>query len=99
MVERTAWTDERLDDLARRMDAGFDRVDADIRELRAEIRNMRTELRGAIVGTRAETRDDIGGLRGEIDALRVTMVRVGGAMMVTMTAGFLSVIAAVLAGS
>ena len=26
---REAWTDERLDDLSRRMDRGFDRVDAD----------------------------------------------------------------------
>lgn len=33
-----AWTDERLDDLSRRMDAGFARVDADIRELRGELR-------------------------------------------------------------
>jgi hypothetical protein len=76
-VERTAWTDERLDDLARRMDAGFQRVDADIRELRTEVRDMRTEL------------------RGDIDALRVTLIRVGGAMM----AGLVGVIAAVLAGS
>jgi len=37
-VERTAWTDERLDDLANRMDAGFALVDAEIRELRAELR-------------------------------------------------------------
>lgn len=28
------WTDERLDDLARKVDAGFERVDRDIRELR-----------------------------------------------------------------
>lgn len=28
------WTDERLDDLARKMDAGFDRIDRDIRDLR-----------------------------------------------------------------
>jgi hypothetical protein len=28
------WTDERLDDLAKKMDAGFARVDADIRDLR-----------------------------------------------------------------
>jgi hypothetical protein len=34
-MERVAWTDERLDDLARRMDAGFERVDIEIRELRA----------------------------------------------------------------
>jgi hypothetical protein len=30
---RKAWTDERLDDLSRRMDRGFDRVDADLRAL------------------------------------------------------------------
>jgi hypothetical protein len=63
-MERAAWTDERLDDLARRMDAGFARVDADLREL-----------------------------RGEIDALRITLIRVGGGIM----AGLVGVIAAVLA--
>lgn len=40
MEQRSTWTDERLDDLARRMDAGFDRVDRDIRELRAEIQGL-----------------------------------------------------------
>jgi hypothetical protein len=43
-MERVAWTDERLDDLARRMDAGFARVDADIRELRTDIGGLRTTL-------------------------------------------------------
>ncbi|HEY5976637.1 MAG TPA: hypothetical protein VIT85_02165 [Solirubrobacterales bacterium] len=33
---REAWTDERLDDLAGRMDAGFDRVDSELRLLRTE---------------------------------------------------------------
>lgn len=75
-MERTASTDERLDDLARRMDAGFNRVDADIRDLRVEVRTQGVEL------------------RGEIDALRVTLVRVGGGIM----AGLVGVIAAVLAG-
>ena len=28
------WSDKRLDDLARKVDAGFERVDTDIRELR-----------------------------------------------------------------
>ncbi len=41
---RVAWTDERFDDLANRMDAGFARVDADIRELRAEIGGLRLTL-------------------------------------------------------
>ena len=75
-MERIAWTDERLDDLARRMDAGFNRVDADIRDLRVEVRTQGVELRGGI------------------DALRVTLVRVGGGIM----AGLVGVIAAVLAG-
>ncbi len=35
------WTDERLDDLSNRMDAGFERVDRDIRELRTDMRDMR----------------------------------------------------------
>lgn len=66
-VERRAWTDERLDDLATRMDAGFARVDADIRELRAE-------------------------LRSEIGGLRLTLLRVGGGIMI----GLVGVIAAIL---
>ena len=34
------WTDERLDDLARKVDAGFDRVDRDIRELRTAVHQL-----------------------------------------------------------
>jgi hypothetical protein len=78
-MERAAWTDERLDDLARRMDAGFERVDADLRDLRAE---LRTEVGGL--------RADLG---GRIDALQITLVRVGGGVMV----GLVGVIVAVLA--
>ncbi|MEX2253151.1 MAG: hypothetical protein WD649_03285 [Thermoleophilaceae bacterium] len=86
-MERMAWTDERLDDLARRMDAGFERVDGDIRELRTEVRVQGTELRGEIAGLGTA-------LRGEIDGLRITLLRVGGAMV----AGLVGVIAAVLLG-
>lgn len=31
MAPRAAWTDERLDDLSSRMDAGFARVDGELR--------------------------------------------------------------------
>jgi hypothetical protein len=34
---RATWTDERLDDLARRMDDGFNRMDADLRAVNARI--------------------------------------------------------------
>jgi hypothetical protein len=34
---RQSWTDERLDDLNRRVDTGFSRIDADMRELRTDM--------------------------------------------------------------
>jgi len=89
-MERAAWTDERLDDLAHRMDAGFDRVDADIRDLRVEVREMGAELRRDLGGQIESVRTDLG---GQIDAMRITMIRIGGGMMV----GLVGVIAAVLA--
>ena len=62
-----AWTDERLDDLARRMDAGFERVDRDIRDLRGEIGGLRHEM---------------GGLRRDIDGVRMMLVRLTGGMVI-----------------
>jgi hypothetical protein len=51
-VERAAWTDERLDDLADAMRSGFERVDRDIRDLRMEMIAMRTSLTGQIEALR-----------------------------------------------
>ena len=45
-MERAAWTDERLDDLAEAMRSGFARLDQDIRDVRIEIASLRTELKG-----------------------------------------------------
>jgi hypothetical protein len=52
-MDRVIWTDERLDDLSRRMDAGFDRVDRDIRDLRGEMRSGFVEMRGEIGALRS----------------------------------------------
>ena len=41
-MERTVWTDERLDDLALAMREGFARVDRDMAEMKTEIRDLRT---------------------------------------------------------
>jgi hypothetical protein len=76
---RGTWTDERLDDLARRMDDGFNRVDAELRALRAEVR--------------AEMRAEIGGVNARLDALQRTMIQVAAAIMATFVAGFLGLIA------
>jgi hypothetical protein len=37
MMPREKWTDERLDDLSKKVDGGFARLDADIRALRGEM--------------------------------------------------------------
>lgn len=37
VMAREAWTDERLEDLARRMDRGFDEVKGEVRDLRTEM--------------------------------------------------------------
>lgn len=44
MSPREQWTDERLDDLNKKVDDGFSRLDADIRELRGEIGKLRGEV-------------------------------------------------------
>jgi hypothetical protein len=52
-MERVIWTDERLDDLSRRVDAGFERVDRDIRDLRSEMSAGFTDVRREIDGLRS----------------------------------------------
>ena len=85
-MERAAWTSERLDDLAESVRRGFDRVDRDIRDARAELHDDIRGTREEILGTRAE-------LNTQIEALRQTMIRLGGGMLL----GFISVLAAIVA--
>jgi hypothetical protein len=76
-MERLAWTDERLDDLSARMDAGFDRVDRDIRDLRGEMNAGFADVRREI--------------RGEVETLRSLMLRMGSGIIVSVVvAAFLS---------
>jgi predicted RNase H-like nuclease (RuvC/YqgF family) len=88
-VERGTWTNERLDDLSAKVDQGFDRVDrrfeqVDRRFEQVDRRFDETNRRIDALGS---------DLRSELDALRMTILRVGGGMMI----GLLGVIAAVLA--
>jgi hypothetical protein len=52
-MERVAWTDERLDDMSRRIDTGFERVDRDIRDLRGEMHVGFAEARSEIDSLRS----------------------------------------------
>ncbi len=81
------WTDERMDDLAQRVDAGFARNDH-------QIEALRTEMREGFRDVRAEFRGDIGRLEGNIGELRTLVFRFGIALVV----GLVGLVAA-LAGA
>jgi hypothetical protein len=86
---RATWTDERLDDLSRRVDAGFDRVDEDLRQLRTEI-NARFESLEGRLGNQFDAVE--GRLGSRIDGLNRSMLQVGGAIVVSVLATMASVI-------
>ena len=68
MVPSGSPTDKRLDDLNRKVDAGFVRIEGDIRDLRAEVIGLRIEVKGEMEGLRAEVKTEVNGLRTELKA-------------------------------
>jgi DNA anti-recombination protein RmuC len=54
---REAWTDERLDDLAVRMEDGFAKSEQRDKELRREVKSQSSELRAEIAALGAEMRE------------------------------------------
>ncbi len=79
---REKWTDERLDDLARRVDGGFSRTEREFQAVRME---MRTEF--------AAIRSDLG---GQMAAMQRSLLQLAAGGLVTMLVGFAGVIATVL---
>ena len=53
-VERSAWTDERLDDMVARIDSRFDRLEAELAEMRIEMREGFRDLGARIDDTRRD---------------------------------------------
>lgn len=82
---RATWTDERLDDLSRSVDRGFERTDTDIRAL-----SERIDRQAADLGARIDRVADELGTR--IDALQRVMIQMGSTMTIAILATLLSVI-------
>lgn len=65
-MERSAWTDERLDDMTARNESQFELLRADIRgtrtDLQTEMREMRMEMRGM----RTEMQAEFGAVRRDM---------------------------------
>lgn len=86
------WTGGRLDDLNRRVDAGFERVDADLRAVRVEMNTRFVEMneRFERVDERLEALQRETNARFE--AMHRLILQVGGGIIVTMIVGFLGVV-------
>jgi hypothetical protein len=81
---RDAWTDERLDDLNRRMGDGFRRVDERFREVDKRFDKVERDLH--------ELRTE---MTSRFDTTQHLIIQVGGGMAVAMMIGFLSIFVAV----
>lgn len=80
-MESGAWTGERLDDLSKRLDAGFAGMDH-------RFERVETQLSQGFERVDRDVRE----LRGEIRGVQTVLARVGGGIIV----GLVGVIAAVL---
>ena len=65
-MERTKWTDERIDERMAAIDQSFDRESEAIRDLGREIRELRDEMRSGF----SELRVEIAGCRADLWAFQ-----------------------------
>ena len=81
VMARETWTDERMDDLVKQIDKGFDSSKVEIRDLRAhtdkgfarvdaDIRELRTEMRQM----RADMKEGFDRMDARFDSLQRTMI-------------------------
>jgi hypothetical protein len=69
MVPREKWTDERLDDLNKKIDNGFAAVDAAIADTKTEMREGFARVDGDIKDLREDMNARFGSMEARFDAL------------------------------
>jgi hypothetical protein len=77
----TSWTDERMDDLKHQVDELDRRMDAGFRELREEMRAHQRETNARFDAMNTE-------MNARFDSLQRTMIQFGGAMIAAMAGLF-----------
>lgn len=96
VMARETWTDERLGDLNKKVDDGFN-------EMRTESRALRGEMQAGFQGVRGEMQTEFQGVRGEIQGVRDEVAAMNRSLMQltwgligTMLVGFLGTIIALV---
>jgi len=102
VMARDVWTDERLDDLNKRVDEGFKETREDSHALRGEMQEefravkaemreefslVRTEMRSEFKGMRTE----MGEVRSEVNALARVIMQLSAGLIGAMLVGFLGI--------
>ena len=85
---RATWTDERLDDLAHRMDQGFSRVEEELRAMRGDANGRFDSFERRFDSF--ERRFD--SLERRFDTFQTTILQLGGGMAVAILATLISVL-------
>jgi IS4 transposase len=97
VMAREAWTDERLDDLNKKVDNLDLRMEAGFKEMRDEFRAVRAEAKAESQAIRLEMRTEFAAVRAEMSAqaelLNRTMYRLFGGMLVAWVVGVIAIIA------
>jgi hypothetical protein len=104
-MERSAWTDERLDDRFDQIDRRFDQVDRRFDRLENEMRegfaSIRAEMHAGFGSIRnelrSEFRSEIGGVRTELGELRADFASFRNLMFRSYVALAIALIAAIVA--
>ena len=85
-MARESWTDERLDDLSKRVDDGFKEMRAEFglvrSEMREEIGLMRSEMREEFGLVRSEMREEIGSVRSEVGSVRSEIAKLNRTLII-----------------
>lgn len=93
VMAREVWTDERLDELNKRVDEGFKETREEFRAVRAEMKSefqaVRTEMKTEFQTMRTE----MGEVRAEVSALARVVAQLAWGLIGTMLVGFLGIAA------
>ncbi|HEX6152740.1 MAG TPA: hypothetical protein VFZ19_04370 [Solirubrobacterales bacterium] len=85
VMAREAWTDERLDDLNRKVEGIDRRMEAGFGEVREEFRAVRAEIKGEFQAVRAE-------MSAQATMLNQTIYRLFGGLIVTWIVGVVAIL-------
>ncbi len=90
-MERSTWTDERLDEKMTSIDDNFALLRAELREFRSEMRSDINHLRSDV----DHLRGDVGGLRSEFTTMQGRLIQIGFSLVGVLIASMVALIVAV----